>query len=308
MEVISAFDGLAVDLDELSAAVAAAVGHRYRLTPLKVKCTYPVFRGEADGAAPVFVKVGTKAEWTRTRDLLKAVGGCGFFSRFVVERPIDYAGRAVFVMEWKAGRTVFPEDMNPRQVESFVAGCVKLSQTLQQCGVRETVHPTTSDTPEELYGDILRYAFRHPVAGRLLKGLVAIPEAERTFGDRPRFVCHGDFHAKNFGFDGESFASVFDFDKLTEGLACGDLANALVERFSCLGLSAAARRRLRDAARRIVACAPWPCEEFALACNAIRLQFAARRIRKHPDSAWVALDVWRRDRRIREFLDCLDDR
>lgn len=298
----------AVDVGVLADSVAAALGRRYRLTPLGVKCTYPVFRGEADGAEPVFVKVGTKAEWTRTRDLLAAVGDCGFFSRLVVDQPIDCAGQAVFVMEWRPSRIVFPEDMNPQQAESFVAGCVKLGETLQRREVRVLVNGVAaSDSPEGLYDDLLRYVSRHPIAGRLLKDLASIPSAERTFGNRPPAVCHGDFHAKNFGFDGDEFSSVFDFDKLTEGLVCGDLANALVERFSCFHLSRAARQRLREVTRRIVARAPWPREEFAVACNVIRLQFAARRIRKHPDSAWVAFDVWRRDRKIRAFLECLGD-
>ena len=294
------------DAGELAEVVSAALGRRCRLMPLGVKCTYPVFRGEAEDGESVFVKVGTKEEWVRTRNLLRIVGDCGLFSRFVTEQPVDYGDFAVFVMEWKPSRIVFPEDMNPRQVESFVAGCVKLSAALQ--GARTVLGPaaTATGSPEELYGDIFQYVAGHSVAGRLLTGLVAIPKSKRTFGNRPLSVCHGDFHAKNFGFDGDSFASVFDFDKLTEGLACGDLANALVERFSCLHLSRAARRRLGEVTRRIVAQAPWPREEFAVACNVIRLQFAARRIRKHPNAPWVAFDVWRRDRKIREFLSCLE--
>ena len=300
---------LVADADELAESVSAALGRRYRLTPLKVKCTYPVFKGESDGADPVFVKVGTMSEWTQTQDLLAAVGDCGFFSRFLTDRPIDCGGHAVFVMEWKPSRLAFPEDMNPRQIESFVAGCVKLSQTLQRCGARGAARPTVSaDTPEGLYGDVLRYVSRHPFAGRLLKGLVAIPKAERTLGRRRPSVCHGDFHAKNFGFVGDEFAVVFDFDKLTPGLACGDLVNALAERFSCFHLSRMARRRLKDVARRIVAAVPWPREELAIAANVIRLQFAVRRLRKHPNAPWVAFDVWRRDRKIREFLDCLEER
>ena len=294
---------LVTDLNELRAAIAAAVGRTYRLTPLGVKCTYPVFKGEADGAAPVFVKVGTQEEWTRTGDLLKAIGDCGFFSRLVAEEPIAYKDHAVLVMEWKESRTVFPEDMNSRQIESFVAGCVKLGAALGAVPV--CASRRDADGTDELYGDILQYVAMHPVAGRLLKELVTMPEAERTYGDRPRAVCHGDFHAKNFGFSGDEFAAVYDFDKLTDGLKCSDLVNALMERYSCLGLSRAARERLRDVTRRIVAAVPWPREELVIAANVIRLQFAVRRIRKHPDSAWVAFDIWRRDRALREFLRCL---
>lgn len=290
--------------DELSAAIAPAVGRAYRLTPLQVKCTYPVFKGEADGVAPIFVKAGPKEEWTRTVNLLREIGDCGFFSRFLVDAPIDYRGSAVFIMEWRESRIVFPEDMSDWQAENFAAACVKLSAALQKA--TDFIPIATSPlAPERLYDDISRYVGRHRVAGRLIKGLLDIPVAERTFGSRPLAIIHGDFHSKNFGFSGDEFASVFDFDKLTQGLACMDLANALVERFSCFGLSTATRRRLAERTRYIISKAPWPHEEFVIACNIVRLQFAARRILKHPDSAWVALDILRRDCAIREFLTCL---
>ena len=295
-----------IDSGELSATVAAVLGRRYRLTALAVKCTYPVFRGEADGVAPIFVKVGTWEEWSRTAKLLKAIGDCGLFSRFLTDLPIEYSGSAVFVMEWRESKIVFPEDMTERQIESFIAGCARMFAALQQARGALGITPPTLETPEGLYGDLLQYASRHSLAGRLLKGLVEIPEARRTYGTRPRVVCHGDFHAKNFGFVGGEFAAVYDFDKLTEGLGCSDLVNALCERFSCFHLSRAARRRLCDVTRRIVTRVPWPRDELVIACNIVRLQFAVRRIRKHLDSAWVALDVLRRDRAIRGFLACCD--
>lgn len=295
-----------IDLGELSATVAAVLGRRYRLTALAVKCTYPVFRGEADGVAPIFVKVGTWEEWSRTAKLLKAIGDCGLFSRFLTDLPIEYNGSAVFVMEWRESKIVFPEDMTERQIESFIAGCARMFAALQQARGALGITPPTLETPEGLYGDLLQYASRHSLAGRLLKGLVEIPEARRTYGTHPRVVCHGDFHAKNFGFVGGEFAAVYDFDKLTEGLGCSDLVNALCERFSCFHLSRAARRRLCDVTRRIVTRVPWPRDELVIACSIVRLQFAVRRIRKHLDSAWVALDVLRRDRAIRGFLACCD--
>ena len=295
-----------IDSGELSATVAAVLGRRYRLTALAVKCTYPVFRGEADGVAPIFVKVGTWEEWSRTAKLLKAIGDCGLFSRFLTDLPIEYNGSAVFVMEWRESKIVFPEDMTERQIESFIAGCARMFAALQQARWALGITPPTLGTPEGLYGDLLQYASRHSLAGRLLKGLVEIPEARRTYGTHPRVVCHGDFHAKNFGFVGGEFAAVYDFDKLTEGLGCSDLVNALCERFSCFHLSRAARRRLCDVTRRIVTRVPWPRDELVIACSIVRLQFAVRRIRKHLDSAWVALDVLRRDRAIRGFLACCD--
>lgn len=298
--------GEVIDLEGLSAAIAAVLGRRYRLHPLGVKCTYPVFRGEADGFAPVFVKVGTREEWTRTANLLREIGDCGFFSRFLTDVPIEYNGSVVFVMAWRESRIIFPEGMSDRQAENFAAGCVKLSVALQKARGALGITAPANPTPDELFENILQYVRRHPVAGRLLKRLTEIPEAERTYGTHPLAVIHGDFHAKNFGFAGDELVAVFDFDKLTEGLYCSDLVNALCERFSCFHLSRAARLRLRDVSRRIVARVPWPREEMVVACNVIRLQFAARRIRKHLNSAWVALDVIRRDRAIRGFLSCLE--
>lgn len=297
----SDFLGLDIDLDELSATVAATVGIRYRLTPLAVKCTYPVFRGEAEGAAPVFVKIGTEEEWRKSIALLRDIGTCGLFAPFVSDRPIVYGGHVVFVTEWRETRTVFPEDFTDAQAESFVCGCARLSAALQNAHDYLPLAESPND-PERLYGVVAGYARRHPIAGRLLKALVSIPKAERTYAGHTLAVVHGDFHAKNFGLDGDELASVYDFDKLTQGLACGDFVNALVERFSCHHLSSAARRRLKDVTRKVVAAAPWPREELIIAANVLRLWFAARRIEKHPNSPWVAIDILRRDRKIREFL------
>ena len=295
---------IAVDREELAGVIAGTCGLRCRLTPLGATCTYPVFKGETDGGGRMFVKVGTFDEWRRTVNLLGDVGGCGLFPGFLTEARIEFHGLAVFVMEWRDAEVVYPEDMTERQADSFVDACARMSASLQ--GARDFASLSGSRlAPELLYEDIVRYARRHTVAGRMLHSLLNIPSGERTFGRRPLAVVHGDFHAKNFGFRGEELSSVFDFDSLTQGLACGDLTDALVERYSCLGLTAGARRRLKAVTRRIVARAPWPREEFVISCNVARLRFAARRIRKHPDSAWVALDVLRRDRKIREMLEAI---
>ena len=295
---------VAVDREDLAGAIVEAGGARYCLKPLEKACTYPVFRGEADGLPPVFVKVGTADEWRRTERLVRDVGSCGLFPKLLPGSRIEYRGHAVFVMEWKETEVVYPENMTERQVDSFADACVMLSGVLQS--VRDfTPIDGSPFAPECMYEELVRYVRRHPVAGRLLKDLVSVSAAERTFGTRPLAVVHGDFHAKNFGFSGDKFASVFDFDKLTQGLLCGDLTDALVERYSCLGLSASARRRLDAVARRLVARVPWPREEFVISCNVARLRFAVRRVRKHPDSAWVAIDVLRRDRKISEFLTAL---
>ena len=289
----------------LEALVAKTLGRTYALTSLGVKCTFPVFKGAADGASPVFVKVGLKEEWHRTVAALGDRRGNGLFPALLTSSPIPFDGdRVVFLSEWREATTLFPENMTAAQRQGLVDGCVRLSDALQAV---PTFTPIAASplAPERLYSTLVDYAARHPVASRLLKPLLTIPESARTFGPRPLAVLHGDFHAKNFGFSGDALSVVYDFDKLTQGLACGDLGNALMERFSCLGLSRAARRRLWIVAREIVSAAPWPREDFVITCNHIRLAFAARRIAKHPNSAWVAVDIARRDRRLREFLNCL---
>ena len=288
---------------ELAGVVTRALGREYRLTPLSVKCTYPVFRGETAAGECVFVKLATRSEWERTAAVLKDVGECRFFARLLVSEPIEFAGSVVMISEWRESRIAFPEDFDDAQVASFVSGCREFSDCLRRVRGFTPLSESSVD-PERLYDTLSRYAARHRFAARLLKDLLSVPESERTYAGRELTVVHGDFHAKNFGFAGDELAAVFDFDKLTEGLYCSDLVNALCERFSCFHLSRAARLRLKDVSRRIVACVPWPREELVIACNVIRLQFAARRIRKHPNSAWVALDVWRRDRAIRGFFAC----
>ena len=291
-----------IGLDRLTALVAETLGRSYALAPLGVKCTFPVFKGAAEGAPSVFVKIGLKEEWYRTVAALGDRRGNGLFPALLTATPIPYDNdRVVFISEWREATTVFPEDMTAAQRQGLVDGCVRLSDALQTV---PTFTPIAESplAPERLYSTLADYAARHPVASRLLKPLLSLPEAERTFGSRPLAILHGDFHAKNFGFSGDTLSVVYDFDKLTQGLACGDLGNALMERFSCLGLSRDARRRLWAATREIVSAAPWPREDFVITCNHIRLAFAARRLAKHPNSAWVSVDIARRDRRLREFL------
>ena len=294
---------LGFSVGELEGRLAKALGRRCRLTPLDVRCTFPVFRGETPEGETLFVKVGTTEEWRRSVGLLREIGGCGLFARFVTEEPISLGNYAVFVQEWKLSRTVFPEDMNERQRDRFVVACQALSAALQ--GAKDfTPLADSGMSPERLYADVRQYAERHPLASRCLRALLELPESRRSYGARPLRVVHGDFHAKNFAFSGDEFACVYDFDKLTQGLECGDFVNALMERFSCLGMSSGRRARLKAAAEALLRACPWPQDELTVAANVVRLQFAARRIRKHPDSAWVAFDVWRRDRALREFLEC----
>lgn len=302
----SGFLGQDIDLDELSRVVEDALGVAYRLAPVEVKCTYPVFRGDAPGAEPAFVKIGTVEEWSRTMSVLREVGDCDLFVRPLVEKFVGWWGRgrenglAVFVFPWREGRTVFPEDMDGDQMRGFVDGCVRLSAALR----RVTAFCPDADSPlspDRVYASVAGYAARHPLAALPLRGLVGIPAEARTYLGRRLAVVHGDFHARNYFFDGSRISGVFDFDKLTQDLECGDFVQALACRFATMAVPAGARRRLGEVTRRMLALAPWPRDELALMANVWRLRFAARRTEKHPDSPLTGIDAFRRDRLLREL-------
>ena len=282
----------------------AALGKDYGLKPLAVKCTYPVYRGEAEGALPIFVKLGPVEDWRRTLEVRAALADCDLVAPFLTRGLVQFGDLAVSILAWSEGETVFPEDMNDTQITGFVDGCVRFAAALRRAG--ETVKTReVSRLPETLFGLVADYAKRHPLAARLLGDLPTLPHAKRVPAPDVAQMIHGDFHAKNFAFRGDALGQVFDLDQPTVGLPCSDLMDALVERFSVLGLSRARRERVRARAREILHRVPWPRTELETAINILRLRFAARRIVKHPNSAWVAVDIARRDRKIREILSCL---
>jgi len=286
---------------ELESLVSSRLAKPYRLVPLSVKCTYPVFRGEAKGAPSIFVKVGLRREWERMNRVLRSLEGVGLVPKMLTEEPLVYRDRAVFVQAWAEGEIVFPEYMTDGQVESLVDGYARFSRSLQRVSDFVRLEGSVRD-PDRLHSVVAGYARRHPLCARAFSSLLSVPPEFRTYGTRTRVVVHGDFHAKNFAFCGNRLSCIFDCGEVCEGLPCSDLVNALVERYSCLSLSAARRRLLRERARAILARLPGPKEEVVIAVNVLRLAFAARRIEKHPDSPWVALDIERRDRKIREIL------
>ena len=296
----SSFLKIDIDLDELSRLVADALGVAYRLAPLGLKCTYPVFRGDAAGEPPVFVKVGTADEWTRTVAILREIGDEPLFTRLLTDRFVSYRNYAVWAMPWREGRPVPLDEMNARQAQSFVEGCARLSRALQRVTSFTPLAGTPRD-PKCAWRVVRDYAARHPLAARPLRALLELPEAARAYEGRRLAVVHGDFHARNCAFEGDRLASVFDFDKLTQDLPCGDFVQSVVYRLSELSLPRETRRRLVDVVRRMLAFAPWPREDLALMANVWRLRFAAHRIARHPDALWVGLDAARRDRRLLEL-------
>ena len=290
-------------------ALSALIADRLRLVavdlePLDVRCAWPVFKATAIGREPMFVKVTERAAAERTLEFLAASEGCPFLPRPVLAEALAFEGHAVLCLEWKASERVNAEDMTEGQLGSFVAGCRILSDALAR--YRGPITPLTeADSPRGQYAALRDYAGRHPVMAWLLKPLLDIPEAEREYGSRELAIIHGDLQPKNYGFDGDRLAAVYDTDDLTEGLACEDAAYAFTERARRSELSAAKRRRLAELFLHCVELSPWPKDEWLIAVNHARLRIAARRLEKHPDSAFVAFDIARRDKPLRLLVEAL---
>ena len=296
---------MSVDVKSLSALIA----DRLRLVavdlvPLDVECAWPVYRAEAIGREPMFVKVTERAAAERTLEFLAASEGCAFLPRPVLADAPDFGGHAVLCLEWRASERVNAEDMTEGQLGSFVTGCRILSEALVR--YRGPITPLAeADSPRGQYAALRDYAARHPVMAWLLRPLLDISEGEREYGARELAIIHGDLQPKNYGFDGDRLAAVYDTDDLTEGLACEDAAYAFTERARRSELSSEKRRRLAELFLRMVELSPWPKDEWLIAVNHARLRIAARRLEKRPDSAFIALDIARRDKPLRLLVEAL---
>ena len=275
-----------------------------QLIPLDVECAWPVYRAEAIGRKPMFVKVTERAAAERTLEFLAASEGCPFLPRSILADAPEFDGHAVLCLEWKESRRVNAEAMTEGQLEGFVAGCRILSETLAR--YRGPITPLAEvDLPRGQYAALRDYAERHPVMARLFRPLLGIPEAEREYGARELAIIHGDLQPKNYGFDGDRLAAIYDTDDLTKGLACEDAAYAFTERARRSELSAAKRRRLEKLFLRMVELSPWPKDEWLIAVNHSRLQIAARRLAKRPNSVFIAFDIARRDKPLRHLVEAL---
>ena len=294
-----------VDVKSLSVLIADRLRLvAVELVPLDVECAWPVYRATAIGCEPMLVKVTERAAAERTLNFLSAAEGCPFLPRPILADAPDFEGHAVLCLEWKASERVNAEDMTEGQLGSFVEGCRTLSEALAR--YRGPITPLAeADSPHGQYAALQDYAARHPLMAWLLRPLLDIPEAEREYGARELVIIHGDLQPKNYGFDGDRLAAIYDTDDLTTGLACEDAAYAFTERARRSELSAASRRRLVELFLRMVDLSPWPKDEWLIAVNHSRLRIASRRLEKRPDSVFVAFDIARRDKPLRILVEAL---
>ena len=273
------------------------------LEPLSVRCAWPVFRGRLSDGRQVFVKLVRRDFAERTLRLLAALRPTEFLPRPVLTTAPAFGDAAVLCLEWKETSCVPAERMTDGQCGSFIAACRRLSGVLSDYA--DDVRPLGEESPESLYAVVKSYARRHPVVARLIRPLIEIPEADRSYHGRACVTIHGDFQPRNYGFKDEELAAVFDFDALTTGLACEDAAYAFTERARRSELTGRERRRLEELFARVVADCGWPIADWRLAVAHARLRIAARRLAKHPNSAFVAIDIARRDRGLRSLADLL---
>ena len=296
-----------VDAVQLAAAVADGIHLvSVELEPLDVACAWPVFRATSIGCEPMFVKVTDPDAASRALTFLSGAGNVPFLPKPLCLEPIPFNGFGVLCLEWKESTRVNAEDMTEEQLAGFAEGCRRLSVTLADYR-GDVTPPAAEESPQGQYDMLQRYVLRHPLAGRLLKSLLSIPESERSYGSRPLVTIHGDLQPKNYGFDGDRFAAVYDTDDLTKGLACEDACYAFTERARRSELSALARQRLTDLFLRLVALSPWPKDEWLVAVNHARFRIAARRLEKRPDSIFVAFDIARRDKPLRRLAEALKE-
>jgi hypothetical protein len=303
----SKFLKIDIDIEKLTQLVAEAVCEEFRLKPLKFKCTYPVFRGSTETEKyAAFIKVATKEEWMRTLTVLREVGDNDLLPTLLTEQFIPYGDYAVIVLKWKAGYVTQLDEMTERQVGGLVYGCFHLNEILRKAKHFTPMLGSLRD-PDVAWKVVTDYAARHPIAARPLRDLLSLPPDVRRYYGRELTIVHGDFHARNYAFLGGKLASVYDFDKLTQDLSCGDLIQTLVYRFSELNLTRAQRQKLWAVTRKIFTCTSYTREDMVTMAHIWRLRFAAHRIRKHPDSWWVGYDIARRDRRIVELVNIITD-
>lgn len=293
-----------IDTDALARVVAESMRLvTVELEPINVDCAWPVYKAVPLGGDPFFVKLTSSEPAERTLRFLKETES-PLLPRVLTEKLSAFDRYSVLCLEWRPSVRVNAEDMSDAQAASFLAGCVELSKAVN--AFAGPVRPLEEgDSPRGEYNELLCYSLRHPIFGRLLNGLLSIPESERDFSGRALVTIHGDLQPRNYGFDGDRFAVVYDTDDLTEGLACEDAAYAFTERARKSGLSNRARRRLTELFLKMVASSPWPKEDWILAVNHARLTIAARRLAKRPNSLFIGFDIRRRDKPLKALAEAL---
>jgi aminoglycoside phosphotransferase (APT) family kinase protein len=277
-----------------------------KLEPIKVRCAWPVYKATTDEGKVVFVKVTTPEALKKTFRCLSAAGRCRFLPKIVPLEIPELSGKEYLCLEWIDAKYINAEDMTDAQADSLLTGYLQFSDAIAQ--IKDVPARKEEEKTEFFYAQIMQYAKHHPVAAMFIRDLIDIPEDLRSCSNRKLVCIHGDFQPLNYGFCGEEFSAVFDFESITYALACEDIAYAFTERARRSSLSDRKRKRLCELFVRCMHNSPWPEEEWMIAINRSRLRIAAHRIAKHPNSPFTAIDVAHRDKYLRKFQNAVGGR
>lgn len=294
----------AIDINALQEFVAEVMHlGSVELKPIEVDCAWPVYKATPREGDAFFIKLTAAEPAKRTLSLLKEVKS-PLLPKVLIDNLPVFGRYSVLCLEWRPSTRVNAEDMNEAQTASFLSGCVELSSALSAYTgkIREL---SDENSPRGRYDKLASYAKRHPLCGKLLSSLLALPVEEYDYAGHRLVTIHGDLQPKNYGFEGDRLSVIYDTDDLIQGLACEDATYAFTERLRKSGLSSRQRRELINKILRVVAASSWPKEEWLLAVNHSRLKIAAKRLAKRPDSFIIAFDILRRDRPLRELADAL---
>ena len=287
------------EISELTTLLEMAIGTSpISLYTVGVGCSHDVYRAHLPDGEDAFVKVTGAGSMNHSRDIidfLKRSGGFHVFARSLLREPVVWEGRVVTCFEWLGGDVKPPEEFSDQEVRSLISLYPALAQRLERASFAKPARDLAA-----LYGVVESFARRHPLARPLLAGILAIPEEERTY--RSTVVTHGDFQFRNYAFSDGCVSAVFDLDNLVFGSPVEDLAYTVAQRYIRRATKPDARRRLEEILRQFIAASPHDRLEWRIALNACRLRAAAKRLEKHPDSLYVAFDVWLRDRQALPLL------
>ena len=284
-------DGFA---DRLREFLGGKLGGEIRLSRISSYEDRTVFRMEGCGS-PAFVKVTSNAAAARRAYAYLGRTRLGFVpkARFLLQ----WEGRSVMGMDWKDGRVVFPEDMNERQCASLLRAHKAVLDELRGSDCADPIDAVA------LYAEVADFASRCRFAGRFLRGLADLPEEERTLSPETATVTIGDFHCRNYAFDGDEISAFYDFDRIQLGSPAQDLTYDFIRRFRKSGLSRGAKmENLKDRFLQMVNAGVYSPDEWRRSVNIFRLENAAKRLKSHPNLGLVVFDVVRRDRRLERLV------
>ena len=280
----------------LEAGLAATIAHLERLSGLN--CVSRVYRVELADGRRVFAK-RSSVDGYRTQAFLKAAGGNPLLPKSLMD-PVREGDEWVSAFEWKETHRRNFAQLTDGQFASFRRASQELCRLLQSA---PDVEPARDG--RALRSEFAAYVARHPLARLVIGCLAALTDADCMFAaDAPTAVIHGDFHAGNFGFDGEALAAFYDFDLLRRGNPLEDLAFLATEEVK-RGIAAEDFARLVERMRRLIAESGRPRDEWRVAFNQARLWEALKLIRRHPERLRTALNVARRDRRFVRLMEAV---